>query len=303
MRRGVFWGIFFWGKTRFNPLATNQCEVVWFNSSIETDRVETRRAVMDIDSCSSGGVLELYERIFGVEAVVDWFAPAFVPNSASIDDRKRWATEMHGFTWTDTTTFKGRSRKRDEEPQPCDCASERPQNAAMMYECLYAAGCTNRQLQDLAQNPRTVPDLEVFDTQGGKGFGVRAMSDLRAGSLICEYVGEALERQHFEKRRGTRSSKSYFLRADDVVIDAARRGNTSRFVNHSCSPSAEVQLWKVPTADGLSVRTAVAIIARHFIKKGSEITYDYRFECFEDALQTRCLCGASDCRRILGKKK
>jgi len=135
------------------------------------------------------------------------------------------------------------------------------------------------------------------------GFGVRAMSDLRAGSLICEDVGEALERQHFEKRRGTRSSKSYFLRADDVVIDAARRGNTSRFVNHSCSPSAEVQLWKVPTADGLSVRTAVAIIARHFIKKGSEITYDYRFECFEDALQTQCLCGASDCRLIWGKKK
>ena len=129
------------------------------------------------------------------------------------------------------------------------------------------------------------------------------MSDLRAGSLICEDVGEALERQHFEKRRGTRSSKSYFLRADDVVIDAARRGNTSRFVNHSCSPSAEVQLWKVPTADGLSVRTAVAIIARHFIKKGSEITYDYRFECFEDALQTQCLCGASDCRLIWGKKK
>jgi SET domain-containing protein len=216
-----------------------------------------------------------------------------VPREHGFTVRERRALRLPGFTWTDTTTFKGRSRKREEEPQPCDCASERPQNAAMMYECLYAAGCTNRQLQDLAQNPRTVPDLEVFDTQGGKGFGVRAMSDLRAGSLICEYVGEALERHHFEKRRGTRSSKGYFLRADDVVIDAARRGNTSRFVNHSCSPSAEVQVWKVPTADGLSVRTAVAIIARHFIKKDSEITYDYRFECFEDALQTQCLCGSS----------
>jgi hypothetical protein len=158
---------------------------------------------------------------------------------------------------------------------PCDCGSERPQNAAMMYECLYAPGCTNRQLQDLAQTLWTVPDLEVFDTEGSKGFGVRAMSDLQPGSLICEYVGEALDRQHFEKRRGTRSSKSYFLRAGDVVIDAARRGNTSRFVNHSCSPSAEVKLWKVPTVDGLSVRTAVSIIARYFIKKGSEITYDY----------------------------
>ena len=28
-----------------------------------------------------------------------------------------------------------------------------------------------------------------------------------------------------------------------------------------------------------------------------------KFECFEDALETQCLCGASDCRLIWGQKK
>jgi hypothetical protein len=108
--------------------------------------------------------------------------------------------------------------------------------------------------------------LEVFYTEGGKGFGVRAGRDLQAGSLICEYIGEQLDSKQFAKRRKAASSKIYLLKADQMVIDASRRGNISRFVNHSCSPCAKVQLWTVPTTDGLSVRTAVGIVAKHFIQ-------------------------------------
>ncbi len=63
----------------------------------------------------------------------------------------------------------------------------------MRYECAYAPQCTNRPLQDLEENPESGPDLEVFYTEGGKGFGVRAGSDLQPGSLTCEYVGEQLD--------------------------------------------------------------------------------------------------------------
>jgi hypothetical protein len=52
----------------------------------------------------------------------------------------------------------------------------------------------------------------------------------------------------------------------------------------------------------LSVRTAVGIVAKHFIHKGSEITYDYKFETFEDVVETRCLCGEPNCRLLLGRK-
>jgi hypothetical protein len=261
---------------------------------------------MHSEEYTDGGVLQLYEDFFGVEEAVGPPARSpFVPNRASADHRRAWAKNIHGFTWTNHTIVVKSSRKAGEEPHPCDCAADHPQNAAMRYECAYAPQCTNRPLQDLAENPESGPDLEVFYTEGGKGFGVRAGSDLQAGSLICEYVGEQLDSKQFAKRRTAASSKLsniYLLRAGEVVIDASRRGNVSRFVNHSCSPCAKVQLWTVPSTDGLSVRTAVGIVAKHFIHKGSEITYDYKFETFEDAAETRCLCGAPNCRLFLGRK-
>jgi hypothetical protein len=262
-------------------------------------------APMHSEEHTDSGVLQLYEYFFGVEEAVEPPAQSpFVPNRASADHRRAWA-QNHGFTWTNRTIVIKSSRKAGEEPHPCDCAADHPQNAAMRYECAYAPQCTNRPLQDLAENPESGPDLEVFYTEGGKGFGVRAGSDLQAGSLICEYVGEQLDSTQFAKRRKAASSKLskiYLLKADEVVIDASRRGNVSRFVNHSCSPCAKVQLWTVPSTDGLSVRTAVGIVAKHFIHKGSEITYNYKFETFEDAAETRCLCGAPNCRLFLGRK-
>ncbi len=68
---------------------------------------------------------------------------------------------------------------------------------------LLTPGCTNRQLQDLAKNPQSGVALEVFDTGGGKGWGVRALRDLQAGELITEYVGRVLDnRQLATKIKG-----------------------------------------------------------------------------------------------------
>jgi hypothetical protein len=254
-------------------------------------------------------VLQLYEDIFGVESAFDIDRKrsyTFIPNRVNSDERCRWAQAVHGFTWTEHTLFNRMRQKNTDEPQACDCNFANPQNAAMMYECLSAPGgnkCSNRQLQELAKHTESGPDLEIFDTEGRKGYGVRALCDLEMGTLICEYTGEALNARQFASRRLTLYSKSYFLRADDLVIDASRRGNTARFINHSCDPSAEVQVWSVPTADGRSLRTAVGIFAKRAIRAGEEITYDYRFETFEDAAELRCLCEAPGCRLIMGMRK
>jgi hypothetical protein len=268
---------------------TNPCERTW-----------------STDARVSTSVLQLYEDIFGVESGFEIDrkrSHTFVPSRATSDERCRWAQEVHGFKWTEHTMFSRMRQKDADEPQACDCSCEKPQNAAMMYECLSAPGCTNRQLQELAKHTKSGPDLEIFDTEGVKGYGVRALCDLEQGALICEYTGEALNARQFACRRRTLSSKSYFLRADDFVIDASRHGNTARFINHSCDPCAEVQVWSVPKADGRSLRTAVGIFARRPIQAGEEITYDYRFETFEDAAEIRCLCEAPGCRLFMGAKK
>lgn len=31
----------------------------------------------------------------------------------------------------------------------------------------------------------------------------------------------------------------------DLIVDATRKGNYARFINHSCDPNCEVQMWYV----------------------------------------------------------
>lgn len=37
----------------------------------------------------------------------------------------------------------------------------------------------------------------------------------------------------------------YYFYVGDVVIDARRKGNNARYINHSCSPNAAAEKWSV----------------------------------------------------------
>lgn len=61
-----------------------------------------------------------------------------------------------------------------------------------------------------------------------------------------EYVGEVLDTKEFKRRRKDYSRGQnphfYFMALKpDLFIDATRKGNISRFINHSCDPNAETQ--------------------------------------------------------------
>ena len=61
-----------------------------------------------------------------------------------------------------------------------------------------------------------------------------------------EYVGEVLDPREFKSRikRYARENYEhhYFMALNaDEVIDATKRGNVSRFVNHCCDPNSETQ--------------------------------------------------------------
>jgi hypothetical protein len=64
----------------------------------------------------------------------------FIPNRVDIDERMTWAQRNHGFTWAECTTFNRMHLKSADEPHECYCHSHYPQNAAMMFECLFAHG-------------------------------------------------------------------------------------------------------------------------------------------------------------------
>lgn len=128
------------------------------------------------------------------------------------------------------------------------------------------------------------------------GWGLYAMETIAQDEMIVEYIGQKIrslvaeEREKAYERRGIGSS--YLFRIDEnAVIDATRRGNFARFINHSCQPNCYA---RVLTIEG---EKRIVIYSRSIINKGEEITYDYKFPLEEDKID--CLCGAKSCRGYL----
>ena len=84
-----------------------------------------------------------------------------------------------------------------------------------------------------------------------------------------------------------------------TVIDATRRGNSARWINHSCSPNCEAV-----EDEG---RIYIEVIGN--IRRGEELTYDYNLLLDEPHAPAAkrahpCHCGAQGCRgTLLGKKR
>lgn len=155
-----------------------------------------------------------------------------------------------------------------EEKMACGPSSE-CLNRLLLTECNPAycqAGerCDNQRLQR-----RQYPELDAVKTQG-KGWGLVAKQDLKEGELVVEYVGELINnqemRERIEAKEQAKDDVYYFLTlTKDLIIDAERKGNMARFMNHSCDPNCESQKW---TVNG---NTRVGIFARQTIKAVSDL--------------------------------
>lgn len=137
-------------------------------------------------------------------------------------------------------------------------------NRLLMTECnpeLCPAGarCENQQIQK-----RLYPELDLVRTDS-KGWGLRSKQDLKAGAFVVEYVGELINNAEMQRRiqikQDTKDDVYYFLTLNNnLIIDAERRGNMARFMNHSCEPNCETQKW---TVNGI---TRVGLFALYDIK-------------------------------------
>lgn len=130
------------------------------------------------------------------------------------------------------------------------------------------------------------------------GKGVYAAVALARGELIIEYKGQridwgtALDRHPHDLSQPNHTF--YFSLDTGDVIDANVRGNSARWINHSCAPNCVAR-----EIDG-----RVFIHAKRNIKAGDELFYDYGLVLDEPyTAQTRldyqCLCGAAKCRGMM----
>jgi SET domain-containing protein len=139
------------------------------------------------------------------------------------------------------------------------------------------------------------------------------LEDVKSGQFIIEYVGEVVSNDECLQRLSKDENMQHFyiLTIDsNECIDALRKGNLARFINHSCNPNCQTQKWYCSYAlinmcdmydRYVAGETCVGIFAITDIKAGTELTFDYQFERFGSQKQI-CYCGEANCRGYLGAK-
>ncbi|KNZ47308.1 histone-lysine N-methyltransferase SETD1 [Puccinia sorghi] len=134
-------------------------------------------------------------------------------------------------------------------------------------------------------------------------WGLYAMETIPAGEMVIEYVGEVIRqavadrREKLYERMGIGSS--YLFRVDDdLVVDATKKGNLGRLINHCCSPNCTA---KIITINGEKKIVIYAKVTSQFVffyvELGDEVTYDYHFP--KEEVKIPCLCGSVKCKGTL----
>lgn len=119
------------------------------------------------------------------------------------------------------------------------------------------------------------------------GLGFFTLKPIPKGKRIIEYMGPYLPNEVVDRLNG----KYFFGVNSKWSIDGSLRGNTARYINHSCRPNAEA----------LISGRRVWIWSKRNIKAGEEVTYDYGKEYFEDIIKPmgcKCVKCAGPQRRV-----
>ncbi|XP_063345740.1 histone-lysine N-methyltransferase NSD3 isoform X4 [Pelmatolapia mariae] len=192
------------------------------------------------------------------------------------------------------------------EIQRCNCkpADEHPcslesqcLNRMLQYECHPQVCPAGDSCENQCFSKRLYAETEVIKTEGC-GWGLRTNQALKKGDFVTEYVGEVIDseecQQRIKRAHENHVTNFYMLTlTKDRVIDAGPKGNSSRFINHSCSPNCETQKW---TVNG-DVR--IGIFALCDIEAGTELTFNYNLHCVGNR-RTSCHCGSDNCSGFLG---
>ncbi|KAG8100288.1 hypothetical protein GUJ93_ZPchr0013g36538 [Zizania palustris] len=165
----------------------------------------------------------------------------------------------------------------------------------MLYECNDSCMCSHNCRNRVVQKGTQI-HFEVFKT-GDRGWGLRSWDPIRAGTFICEYAGEVIDKNCvigeddyiFETPPSEQnlrwnyapellgepslSDSNETSKQLPITISAKRSGNIARFMNHSCSPNV---FWQPFLYDhGDEGYPHIAFFAIKHIPPMTELTYDY----------------------------
>ena len=128
---------------------------------------------------------------------------------------------------------------------------------------------------------------------GIEGKGVFARRTIPRGTRIFEYVGERRTVTSVLLDADDPTTRTYRFRLNDqIIVDATIDGNDARFVNHGCEPNCAAYIFD----------DRIYIYADRDIRRGEELTYDYRLGMMFGRVDRRareaflCTCGAPTCR-------
>lgn len=162
--------------------------------------------------------------------------------------------------------------KRGERGCGTDCLNHQ-MSIECNKDCKLGPLCGNQRIQNFENAKCT-----IFITEK-KGYGLFASTIIPAGTFIMEFVGEVVSMAEFKKRSReyakNKTRHCYVMTSSgNRLIDATKKGNLMRFVNHSCDPNAETQKW---TVNG---ECRIGVFSKKMIKTFEEITINYQFERF-----------------------
>ena len=111
------------------------------------------------------------------------------------------------------------------------------------------------------------------------GRGLFSSRPIKKGTRLVEYTGRLLS----DAECYTSRSKYLFAINDEKMIDGWVKGNTARYINHSCRPNCEIEIRG----------GRIYVMAARPIKADEELTFDYGDEYFEDRIRPQgCKCVA-----------
>jgi SET domain-containing protein len=126
-------------------------------------------------------------------------------------------------------------------------------------------------------------------SSGIHGLGVYAGEPIPARHKVIEYTGERISRR--ETRRRGLGPRTYLFTLDNYwTLDGAVGGSGAELINHSCEPNLYSGIFK----------GHILYLAIRNIRRGEELTVDYRFSDKID--EVPCRCGSLRCRGTINLK-